>query len=284
MDSSFWANSDAKLTNVEFRTKGGIEDCENTIMVDFANMYIGGGCMGHGCVQEEIFFLIYPELLFSLMIFPPMGDHEAIIMTGAKRFSDYKGYAWTTQYGGAFIDNQPRDEFNRIQRVFCAIDALYLGGADQLMEQFTELLVIRELNKAYIGFQGDSKEEEVKGQGSRMPIGTGNWGCGAFNGNHELKFLIQWMAASVNGRDMIYNTFGDKEIDFFASEEKQFYSPLTVGEVWKDIAAHAEHMNTFIDESKYIFITSNIASKKDVKNTFKIDKYMLSKFLKKRYE
>lgn len=27
-------------------------------------------------------------------------------------------------------------------------------------------------------------------------IGTGHWGCGAFNGNKILKFIIQWIAAS----------------------------------------------------------------------------------------
>lgn len=26
---------------------------------------------------------------------------------------------------------------------------------------------------------------------------TGNWGCGAFNGDVRLKFIIQWIAASM---------------------------------------------------------------------------------------
>ena len=30
-------------------------------------------------------------------------------------------------------------------------------------------------------------------------ISTGNWGCGVFGGDHELKFLQQWIAASFAG-------------------------------------------------------------------------------------
>lgn len=43
-------------------------------------------------------------------------------------------------------------------------------------------------------------------------IATGNWGCGAFNGNLELKFLIQLIAASSAGRDLHYFTFGEKAL------------------------------------------------------------------------
>ena len=41
---------------------------------------------------------------------------------------------------------------------------------------------------------------------------TGNWGCGAFGGNLQLKFLIQWMAASLVGRDLVYCPFGSKSV------------------------------------------------------------------------
>lgn len=59
----------------------------------------------------------------------------------------------------------------------------------------------------------------------------GNWGCGAFGGHLELKFLIQLLAASVCGafseddkdtalgRDLVYYTYGlddlGKEINTF---------------------------------------------------------------------
>ena len=44
-------------------------------------------------------------------------------------------------------------------------------------------------------------------------IATGNWGCGAFNGNHELKFIQQWIAASFAGIEILdYYTFKDKNM------------------------------------------------------------------------
>jgi poly(ADP-ribose) glycohydrolase len=45
------------------------------------------------------------------------------------------------------------------------------------------------------------------------PVVTGNWGCGAFGGNPQLKALIQWMAVSVSGRpEMVYCTFRDRQL------------------------------------------------------------------------
>lgn len=41
------------------------------------------------------------------------------------------------------------------------------------------------------------------------PISTGNWGSGAFNGNLEYKFLIQWLAASKAKRTIDYFSFDD---------------------------------------------------------------------------
>lgn len=54
-------------------------------------------------------------------------------------------------------------------------------------------------------------------------IATGNWGCGAFGGHLQLKFVLQWIAASVSNKlspgmdsamthDMLYYTFGMPEL------------------------------------------------------------------------
>ena len=48
---------------------------------------------------------------------------------------------------------------------------------------------------------------------TKKTIATGNWGCGAFNGNHELKFIQQWIAASYAGIERLdYYTFKDKNM------------------------------------------------------------------------
>ena len=45
-------------------------------------------------------------------------------------------------------------------------------------------------------------------------IATGNWGCGIYNGIHQLKFIEQWIAASFAGvRRLDYYTFGHKEME-----------------------------------------------------------------------
>ena len=48
-----------------------------------------------------------------------------------------------------------------------------------------------------------------------MPIVTGRWGCGAFGGDDELKFLIQWVAASEANREMIFLTDTEQKVKDF---------------------------------------------------------------------
>ena len=49
---------------------------------------------------------------------------------------------------------------------------------------------------------------------SDLPEGTdvvtGNWGCGAFNGDVRIKFMIQWLACSMARRKMVYCPFGHR--------------------------------------------------------------------------
>jgi poly(ADP-ribose) glycohydrolase len=40
-------------------------------------------------------------------------------------------------------------------------------------------------------------------------LSTGKWGCGAFGGDVQLKFLIQWMAATMTDKEIIFHTFND---------------------------------------------------------------------------
>ena len=43
---------------------------------------VGGGVLGKGCVQEEIRFVICPELIVSRLITEELGDLECLIVTG----------------------------------------------------------------------------------------------------------------------------------------------------------------------------------------------------------
>ena len=51
----------------------------------------------------------------------------------------------------------------------------------------------------------------------KKSIATGNWGCGAFNGNHQLKFLQQWITASYARIERLdyytFNAFEMKKVE-----------------------------------------------------------------------
>ncbi len=88
---------------------------------DFANKFVGGGVLRGGSVQEEIWFVICPELLVSLLLCEQMGPTEAIVITGAQRFSEYEGYSSTFKWSGAFKDTAQRSEFSQVLRIMLSI-------------------------------------------------------------------------------------------------------------------------------------------------------------------
>ncbi|VDM64374.1 unnamed protein product [Angiostrongylus costaricensis] len=69
-----------------------IEDAYGCLQVDFANEYIGGGVLTWGAVQEEIRFLICPEMIVSCLLCEKMGPLEVVHIVGAQRYSSYVGY------------------------------------------------------------------------------------------------------------------------------------------------------------------------------------------------
>lgn len=52
--------------------------------MDFANRFVGGGVTGHGLVQEEIRFVINPELIVSRLFTEALEYNECLIITGTK--------------------------------------------------------------------------------------------------------------------------------------------------------------------------------------------------------
>ena len=58
--------------------------------MDFANKYIGGGVLRYGCVQEEIRFLVCPELIVSRLFVEELDANEVLVITGPETFSKYK--------------------------------------------------------------------------------------------------------------------------------------------------------------------------------------------------
>jgi len=67
-----------------------------------------------------------------------------------------------------------------------AIDAVPYGARENLI-QFEQNNMLRELQKAYAGFQ----PLDATILADPFPIATGNWGCGVFGGDVQLKSLLQ---------------------------------------------------------------------------------------------
>ncbi|CAD6231952.1 GSCOCG00001669001-RA-CDS [Cotesia congregata] len=200
-----WDKVKCPLPLLHINSEGTIEDQgAGLLQVDFANKFLGGGVLNSGCVQEEIRFLICPELLVTMLVTEVLDDTEAVIVTGAERYSNYTGYSDTFEWAGDYVDNTPRDSSGRRKTSIVAIDALYFTHE---YRQYQGRSIIRELNKAYVGFIS-SEMPNTQPSG----IATGNWGCGAFRGDPYLKSLIQLMAAAVNRRPVVYFTFGDKKL------------------------------------------------------------------------
>ena len=148
----------------------------------------------------------------SMLFCESMDDNEAILIRGAEQFSKYKGYGGRFKYDGAHIDSNPFDPQGRRCVSIVAIDATPQSFG--VGSQYRKENILRELNKAFCGFSfsipGDVEE--------KRPVATGNWGCGAFGGDKELKTLIQWMATSRAGRPITYFTFHDKSLHEAQSE------------------------------------------------------------------
>jgi len=222
---SFWQNSAIKLAEVSILDEGGIEDAAGALQADFANEYIGGGVFFSGCVQEEIRFAVSPELLVACLLCEVMAPNEAVVIAGAQQFSRYAGYGHSFEYAGPWEDASALDGRRRRDVHVVAFDALMCVGDFQYQAEG----MLRELVKAMAAFQGDQHDLPP-----RRRLATGNWGSGVFAGDPQLKFLLQWMACSVSGRDMDYFPFRDPRMcELRAAVLK--WSGSTVGDVWKRI-------------------------------------------------
>ncbi|XP_017287356.1 poly(ADP-ribose) glycohydrolase [Kryptolebias marmoratus] len=222
-----WESSHTQLTRLHITCEGTIEnEGYGMLQVDFANRFVGGGVTGHGLVQEEIRFLINPELIVSRLFTEALEYNECLIITGTEQYSRYTGYAESYKWEESYKDETPRDDWQRKCTEIVAIDALRYR---HFLEQFLPEKITRELNKAYCGFYRNNTNMK-----HLSAIATGNWGCGAFGGDTRLKALIQLMAAAEAGRDVAYFTFGDAQLMRDVHEVHGFLTErqVTVGQLY----------------------------------------------------
>lgn len=198
-----------KLSKVHVRY-AGIETCPNSTHVDFANKKIGGGVLDGGCVQEEILFSTCPELILARLFCEEMKDNESIEIHNYYKYSKISGYAFDIKY------DSPSFEGPKSMLAIDAIDYRFMSP----IKQYSFEHKMRELKKAFVGFEGNKR------------IATGQWGCGAFMGDKELKAIIQIIAASEANCTLIYNIIDD---DIFAHRLElliKYISDMRVSELY----------------------------------------------------
>ncbi len=209
----YWSSlQSVVLSEVEIRgnSGGGIESAVGTLQADFANKYIGGGVLHYGCVQEEIRFMLSPECLISVILSDEMLDHEAILLRNTIQYTSYTGYSYSFQCTGLSRTLQSAMEItskdNNESSItllpldeIVAIDALPFGRNKSKQYQLPQIL--RELEKCRAGLSSSTSPGRT--------FATGNWGCGVFGGDAQLKSVIQWLACSACGMKMLYFPFHD---------------------------------------------------------------------------
>ena len=192
-----------KLCELEIIEEGSLFDIDASFYVDFANMFIGGGALSGGCVQEEILFAVEPEAIVSMFLMERMDANDAIRIDNLIQYSNYSGYGRSFKYE----ENALKDG-KIIKHNIIAIDAICSFKTGVIDKDYIE----RDLIKAYVGFNlinFEDKEIPVL----KKTISTGNWGCGAFGGDFELKFIQQWLAATYAGVEKLYYyTFKSEEM------------------------------------------------------------------------
>ena len=195
------------------------------VKVDFANMYLGGGILNTGCLQEEIMFTTCPELICGMLFMEAMAPNEAIIISGYKMYSKHKGYSRQFRYDGHAISNA--------NNTLVAIDAMDFRNKNS-PDQYTQQVVMREINKAFTGFSKlvhFYSTTRISSNSRQVVLATGNWGCGAFRGDVQLKSLIQWIAATEAGcSEVLYCSLSFPPLNEF-SEIKAQLQGLTVGQL-----------------------------------------------------
>lgn len=155
-----WDQCQATFTDslLHVSDDGTIEDDgDGLLQVDFANKFVGGGVLNYGCVQEEIRFMINPELICSRLFTEVLGSNECLTIVGCERFNDYNGYASSFQWTGDYVDPTPIDSSKRRKCAIVAIDAVPFYNK---FIQYKEHMLRRELNKVI--YETEQKKNRSK--------------------------------------------------------------------------------------------------------------------------
>ncbi|KPI85482.1 putative poly (ADP-ribose) glycohydrolase [Leptomonas seymouri] len=179
-----------------------IDDQHEAIRLDFANRWIGGGALSSGAVQEEVTFAQCPALNALRWYQSRLGHSESIVVMDYRQYGCMQAgtYGSLLRYGEACCP--PRT----CRGALLAVDALDFRF--DTVDEYSQAAVYREMMKLVGGLSSAAL--------SALPtVAGGNWGCGVFGGDYELKFLIQWAACSITGKALHYFPFDNTAFESF---------------------------------------------------------------------
>jgi len=133
-----------------------------------------------------------------------------------------------------------------------AIDAIVGHG----MADFIRASIKQDINKVYIGLSNPkiTEGEHSNSPSSRPVFVTGNWGCGAFGGDLQLKAIEQILGASEAGFNLIYSTYKQNE---FKQQLDTFWqwlvkNKVTVGMLYKAVLQLRPQKNSAFQQIKEV--------------------------------
>eukprot|EP00658_Telonema_sp_P-2_P074782 TRINITY_DN64072_c0_g1_i1.p2 TRINITY_DN64072_c0_g1~~TRINITY_DN64072_c0_g1_i1.p2 ORF type:complete len:112 (+),score=30.77 TRINITY_DN64072_c0_g1_i1:94-429(+) len=74
------------MRGVQFDSELLIEKADGLMQADFANACLGGGVLGRGCVQEEIRFVVCPDMFVARLVCENLAPTEAILINGCEQY------------------------------------------------------------------------------------------------------------------------------------------------------------------------------------------------------
>ncbi|OBT44500.1 hypothetical protein VE00_04928 [Pseudogymnoascus sp. WSF 3629] len=193
----------------------GIPDGASVIS---ANKFIGFGRTG---TQEETHVGASPECCPAVLVTPPLEDNQALVVVGPEAMIVIAGYGRDARCAEVLLPSGGSAIHHRkwAKRTMLFIDALELDVADRRggLPDVLPGNVERELRKAYTGFRASRITCEGSPRDPFSVIYTGFWGCRTFGGNPDIKALIQWCAASLDGSSMKFVCSTSEQYAFAAT-------------------------------------------------------------------
>ncbi|MCL7029543.1 hypothetical protein MKW94_013455 [Papaver nudicaule] len=142
----------------------------------------------------------------------------------------------------------------RIEHLVREVNKAWCGFVDQIKYQYyqkglqqdnipsvSDVLHGGENESRLVGNSHDKHSHRDSDVKDDIGIATGNWGCGSFGGDPELKVMIQWLAASQALRPFIsYYTFGHESLQNLEQVSYLIQSHgWTVGDLWNMLVEYS---------------------------------------------